>query len=1482
MHHPQLIATQNTPEGITATNKVDSVYQGTQQIFPIDRPIQVKTDPTSSYIYLEGSDPDWKLGVLRKISRRHAPIIGNGQLHIFSPTTTSGYHLVEVIQQKGLLKLELKNDIQQAIRYTIQKADAVVQQGTIEERNIGDIPPVALPFGEYELHLSATNVPTPKPITFSLTKENTPLSLELPIVARQIPLMITSNIPHLTPGKVAIVRCIDSYKQQELWKKEVVIDAEPINIGEGQYTVEFPIIEGYLSPGQEGIVGRFTIDNTITSKQIIGDYKINQANLILSYRINLNDTSLLDQIHFWLKDEAGKRTIYPIQNEYNDFPEMSTRVVNLKGLIPGTYTLGFISLQNDNDWIFPQVQTVKLEAGKLLEIKQFITNIASKRAIKVITEYPDAQLTLISKNTGQIWEGEGVEYTFKDLAADQYILKFSSKVNSSIICPLSQEIELKTDNDLEIKAEYQKNATLLIEGAEPGFEVELSRLDKEQVTIRQELQNSHNIIKVPEGKYFIQIFKVEQDVRTPFTNYEFNLTNVAPQKIDLSPKDLPIKGVGFGEQNVSTSDVENKQADVAKKAPALGTLVVTYDTGSKQERLDRIHFWLIDSLGQRTMYPNQQALAQALVEDGTSPSRQVTVPNLAVGSYQVEFLVPNTDNLFNTPTPPQVVNISEGKVAEVKLSLTPKYGKINVEIELEGHTGKFPEMELVVLQSNKKEVKKLEEGKCSFADLPPGKYQVVCSELPYYETPAPISLEIQSGKLNQEVKPFYKLEKGLLNVTTTHPEQKWSLKKNNSLIGHYTGSIKDLNLPIGDDYHIEVASKKEYEFTITPAAPFEVKKGAITEASIQAKLSYGTLIVNATIENEDDVELILTPQGHTNALTKELKFQLKGQKEPLNWKNEEIPVGRYKVTYNMPAYYQPIAIQEITIQKSQPKVVAPQFKIEKSLSLKTNYNQARFELVSESTGQKWSGKGGDYTFYNLPIGNYALSFAPTYDENFVEPEAQKVVVAKEKDSNIEVQYEKRSSLLVASNTDRFEITLTPLDGQQTEIKRFIETSHTLLNIPEGRYRIDFSPLDETRVQRYGDHRPASIEVNLRSSKPERIYAVYRMDKGSLAVSSNIPQATYKIRDLTEKQPIEIGSFTGEYTLIPLTSVGKYEVTFESLPNYKTPDKITVEVKPDQRQLVGGIYIPLQRMIEIPRGPVILGDIFGEGEADEQPTRTVDVDTFYISATPVTNAQYAAWLTQAVRNKKIEYTREGKFKGQVKDSDGHLLCETIDADPDSQIQGKDTVEGFSFLPIAGKEEYPMIEVSWYGAMAYCKDNGYRLPTEAEWEKAAGMAITPPGKPLKKYRYGFGRDTINRTMANYADSYDPNKAFDVRTKRVGFYNGINILNYDMKVDNLIRSNPQLINQQYGSIDAKSPYGLYDMSGNIRQWTMDWYSPNYFKTMPDRNPQGPGYGIEKVTKGGCYDSVAHELRVSARMPLSPETSDAYTGFRVVSERK
>lgn len=259
----------------------------------------------------------------------------------------------------------------------------------------------------------------------------------------------------------------------------------------------------------------------------------------------------------------------------------------------------------------------------------------------------------------------------------------------------------------------------------------------------------------------------------------------------------------------------------------------------------------------------------------------------------------------------------------------------------------------------------------------------------------------------------------------------------------------------------------------------------------------------------------------------------------------------------------------------------------------------------------------------------------------------------------------------------------------------------------------------------------------------------------------------------------------------------------------------------------------QEMVLVSAGPALI-----EGPFAEQ-AHVVELKDFLIATHLVTNQQFADWLNEALSAGAIKLDE----KGVIYDQHRQLLCKTHRADTTSQIQ-VEVLEGqLLFKPLKGTEEHPVVQVSHLGAESYCRANNFRLPTEAEWEKAAGTPVLREDEPLSKFRYGFGKNEIDLSWANYRDelrTYNDN-----RTTPIGFYNGRSVFTKQAK--------------NYQSRDARSPFGCYDMSGNVRQWTSG----------SQENKQ--------VAKGGSYNSPPAELLVAARALLDPQACYADTGFRV-----
>lgn len=248
-----------------------------------------------------------------------------------------------------------------------------------------------------------------------------------------------------------------------------------------------------------------------------------------------------------------------------------------------------------------------------------------------------------------------------------------------------------------------------------------------------------------------------------------------------------------------------------------------------------------------------------------------------------------------------------------------------------------------------------------------------------------------------------------------------------------------------------------------------------------------------------------------------------------------------------------------------------------------------------------------------------------------------------------------------------------------------------------------------------------------------------------------------------------------------------------------------------------------------------------GQFDE----VVTTDAYEIMITDVTTAQYAAFLNQALAdgyvkvedNKVLGYYPGDEFHGykhEERIDAGDWLFIPLD-DPSQRVK----FDGSTFTPQAGYENHPMTSVTWFGGWGYCGYYDYRMPTEVEWEKAAR------GDDNRPFPWG---DEIGHGNANYYASRDPfenMRTYGSRTTPVGFYNG---KTYD----------------GFETIDSASPYGLYDMAGNVWQWTGDVYKKMHYRFM----------------RGGSKDTYEMDLRIWVRNNATPTYYSPGVGFRCVSD--
>lgn len=269
----------------------------------------------------------------------------------------------------------------------------------------------------------------------------------------------------------------------------------------------------------------------------------------------------------------------------------------------------------------------------------------------------------------------------------------------------------------------------------------------------------------------------------------------------------------------------------------------------------------------------------------------------------------------------------------------------------------------------------------------------------------------------------------------------------------------------------------------------------------------------------------------------------------------------------------------------------------------------------------------------------------------------------------------------------------------------------------------------------------------------------------------------------------------------------------------------------------------------------MGDPFDEGyPADgETPVHEVVLRPFHLDATAVTNASFAAFV------KATGYLTEAERFGS-----SAVFCAAFTGDPRlvlGRAEGAPwwlAVQGASWRhpegPTSGindRQNHPVVHVSWHDAQAYCAWTGKRLPTEAEWECAARG-----GLPGRRFSWGDELSPGGRWPVNIWQGRFPR----LDTAEDGFAGTAPVKSY--------RANG---------------YGLWQMAGNVWEWTADWFSPTYYLESPREDPPGPASGQARAMRGGsylCHASYCHRYRVAARSSNTPDSSSGNLGFRCAND--
>lgn len=352
------------------------------------------------------------------------------------------------------------------------------------------------------------------------------------------------------------------------------------------------------------------------------------------------------------------------------------------------------------------------------------------------------------------------------------------------------------------------------------------------------------------------------------------------------------------------------------------------------------------------------------------------------------------------------------------------------------------------------------------------------------------------------------------------------------------------------------------------------------------------------------------------------------------------------------------------------------------------------------------------------------------------------------------------------------------------------------------------------------------------------------------------------------------SCTNQSEIIP----GINQASIHSCMN--VPDRIGTEG--GSSSLASGDHTSTAGMVFIPGGTFMMGDDNDQASSDEFPKHRVHVNEFWMDETEVTNSQFqkfieaTGYITTAEQKPEWDELKKSIPPGTPKPPDSVLVAASlVFKQPEQPVNLHEVNQWWIWVPganwrhprgpnssIKGKENYPVVQVSWFDAMAYCKWAGKRLPTEAEWEFAArgGMANNI---------YPWGNEHISAGMPK-TNSWE------------GTFPYFNVM-----MDGYLTSAPVKSFPGNG-------YGLYDMAGNVWEWCSDWYDPDYYQEISNTTthcPKGPEESSDheniftkKSLRGGsflCNDSYCSGYRVARRMKSNPDTGLEHTGFRCAKDK-
>lgn len=388
--------------------------------------------------------------------------------------------------------------------------------------------------------------------------------------------------------------------------------------------------------------------------------------------------------------------------------------------------------------------------------------------------------------------------------------------------------------------------------------------------------------------------------------------------------------------------------------------------------------------------------------------------------------------------------------------------------------------------------------------------------------------------------------------------------------------------------------------------------------------------------------------------------------------------------------------------------------------------------------------------------------------------------------------------IVAAVVEKLEPEIKEQEKQKVfvPIKEEVKKESPVSSVQRQTGRHDVPPKQVAPVARSSSYTPSSFGTSYKQKSNQRMWwiggvIVFILMCGGFGLNYMKNRSAVPLEpSAPEISSTPVPTFTSEpFTATAVTLPTETIVPTETIAPTETPF-----VEPTIG--VGSTIIGADGMIlrYVPAGEFAMGS---DANSDEQPIHSVTLDAYWIDQTEVTNAMYI----KCVKANECKPPRE---------------------------LSSNTREIYFYNP--GFGIYPVISVSWNDAVAYCSWIGRRLPTEAEWEKAAR------GTDGRIYPWGNDKPSANFINMDNSD-----------TTEVGSYP-----------------------------DGASFYGVLDMSGNVWEWVADWYDKAYYQTSPSSNPLGPESGELRVLRGGSWFNLDHDVSSSQRYMNGPRFNLSRIGFR------